>query len=227
MVKELKIENLKCVCIPNEGAGKVVYMIYPEIVPFPDKWLEECSVKYEASIVMVYIPASGWNNMLTPWPEPGETPDSPPFGGEAAKTLALLKDKVIPAAEDALNLKGGEERELLGVSLSGLFTLWQWMQCDLFDSVACLSGSFWYPGFIDWFNAQPVPDKKGSAFFLLGVKEPKAWIKEYRSVGENTEKIVERLESSGISTIFQWVPGDHFADPSGRAESGLENIGKK
>ena len=224
MTKELLIEGLKCVCVSEAYTSKVVYMIYPSVVPFTDEWLKEMSVKYGFSLVMVYVPASKWNDMLTPWPEPGETPDSPPFGGQSAMTLELLRDKVVPQTEKILGLTNVASRNLAGVSLSGLFTLWQWIQCDLFDSVASLSGSFWYNGFIDWFENRSIPKKDGKAYFLLGNKEPKSWIKAYRSVGENTEKIVSRLQSSGIPTTFQWVPGDHFADPLGRAESALSHL---
>lgn len=224
MEKEIEIGGLKCDCYSNENNNKVVYMIYPSLLPLKDKWIVEMGEKYHISLVVVYIPASGWNDMLTPWAAPGETPDSPPFAGKALQTLELFKDKLVPETEKALGLKHIDKRCLLGVSLSGLFTLWQWIQDSLFDSIACLSGSFWYEGFIDWFEKQTLPEKTGSAYFLLGVKEPKAWIKAYRSVGTNTEKIVEILQSSGIKTTFQWVPGDHFADPLGRAELGLSNL---
>ena len=224
MVKEIEIGGLKCDCVPYAESERVAYMIYPEIVPFEKKWINEMSEKYKVPIIVIYIPADGWNDMLTPWAEPGETPDSPPFAGHASETLRIIQEKVIPAAEKSIGLSHVEERDLIGVSLSGLFTLWQWMICDTFKSIASLSGSFWYPGFLEWFNKQPLSSKSGKAYFLLGVKEPKAWIKAYRSVGVNTESIVKRLESSGISTTFQWVPGDHFADNLGRAEDALKAL---
>ena len=224
MTKELQIGGLKCVCLPNTVSPKIAYMIYPEIVPFKNDWLHQMSVKYRVSIVVIYIPADGWNDMLTPWAEPGETPDSPPFAGHASKTLKIIHEQVIPAAEKTLAVQKVGERDLIGVSLSGLFTLWQWMQWDTFMSIASLSGSVWFPGFMQWFEGVEVPIKKGKAFFLLGEKEPKAWIKAYRSVGENTEAIVKKLQTYGINTTFQWVPGDHFADPIGRAEDALRAL---
>ncbi|MCH5241303.1 MAG: hypothetical protein J1F67_02610 [Muribaculaceae bacterium] len=224
MLKKIKIEDINCVCVSGEDSKRIVYMIYPALVPFQDKWIEEMASKYQVPIVVIYIPADGWNDMLTPWPEPGETPDSPPFAGKAAETLKTIQEQLIPSAENALGLKNIEERNLIGVSLSGLFTFWQWMLCDTFKSIGCLSASFWYNGFLNWFEKQTLPPKNGKAYFLLGVKEPKAWIKAYRSVGENTEKIVEKLKESGIPTTFQWVPGDHFANPTERAEDALKGL---
>lgn len=223
-IKEIKVGDVKCECVAYEGSPEVTYMICPAIVPFKNEWLREMSQKYSTSLVAVYIPADGWNDMLTPWPEPGETKDAEPFGGKAPETLKLLQEQIIPQAEKVLNITGCKERNLIGVSLSGLFTLWQWMLCDSFNSVGCLSGSFWYNGFMQWLESIEIPSKKGEAFFLLGEKEPKAWIKAYRSVGENTEKIVDILKRKGINTEFKWVPGDHFADPTGRAEAALQGL---
>lgn len=224
MITQISTGGLDCVCAPVEGSKRIIYMIYPAIVPFKHEWIREMADKYKVPVVVIYIPADGWNDMLTPWPEPGETPDSPPFAGKAEETLQTIQEHVIPEAEKAMRLLNITERNLLGVSLSGLFTLWQWMKYDTFKSIVCLSGSFWYPGFIEWFEKQPFPKKVGKAYFLLGEKEPKAWIKAYRSVGVNTEAIVKDLQSYGIPVTFQWVPGDHFADPTGRAEDGIKAL---
>lgn len=224
MVKQIEAGGLKCDCVSYPDIGKVTYTIYPDILPLANDWLCEMSSRYQTPLVVIYIPRDNWNDMLTPWPETGETPDSPPFAGNAAATLSLIREKVIPAAEQALGIPNGADRNLIGVSLSGLFALWQWLECDTFKSIASLSGSFWYNGFIEWFGKQPIPPKTGKAYFLLGEKEPYAWIKAYRSVGINTETIVERLKKSDIRTIFQWVSGNHFSDPLGRMEDALKSI---
>lgn len=224
MTKTIDIESLKCLCVQEKTSRKVTYIIYPAIEPFKDEWLQEKAASHKTNLVVVYIPAEGWNDMLTPWPEPGETHDSPPFAGNASETLSLIQDKVIPACEKVLEITGKVERDIIGVSLSGLFSLWQWIQCDTFDSIASLSGSFWYPNFIEWFEKQNIPSKSGKAYFLLGEKEPKAWIKAYRSVGINTETIVEILKGKGLNVAFQWVPGDHFADPAGRLEDAFKAL---
>lgn len=79
-------------------------------------------------------------------------------------------------------------------------------------------------GFIDWFSKQTIPHKQGKAFFLLGTEEPKSHIKAYRSVGVNTEKIVTDLKKAGIDTTFEWVPGNHFANPMERAERAFSHL---
>ena len=225
MTQTLLIEDLKCVVTrAPRPSSRVLYMIYPEIEGISSDWLGKVADEYDVGVVMVYVPADEWNNYLTPWPEPGETPDSPPFGGKAREFLALLEEKVVPEAEKILGCGNVPTRYLAGVSLSGLFTLWQWMLSDTFASIASLSGSFWYAGFMEWFEKTPLPAKTGSAYFLLGRQEPHAHIKAYRSVGENTEAVVNRLQGAGVKVRFDWVPGNHFSDPLGRAALALGHL---
>lgn len=221
-VKSLQVGDLRVSICGGQGSGRIVYMLYPDVGDFfGARWLEDISRGYGANIAMVYVPQDKWNDYLTPWPEPGEAPGFPPFGGDADGFLARLRDEVLPACEGAVGLSGDVERDLIGVSLSGLFTLWQWMGCDLFKSVACLSGSFWYAGFMDWFEGQPLPEKGGKIYFLLGRKEPHARVRAYRSVGVNTEAIYERFSRGGFDTRFDWVPGAHIDNALPRAEKAL------
>lgn len=224
MVEKIKIEDLQCDCVRNTDSLRVVYMIYPLGVGFSEDWLETQAEHNTCSIVAIYVPFDKWNDYLTPWPEPGETRKAQPFAGEGSTFLRTIQTEVIPKAEEVLGIKDVAERDLIGVSLGGLFTLWEWMECDTFRSIACLSGSFWYMGFIDWFSKQTIPHKQGKAFFLLGTEEPKSHIKAYRSVGVNTEEIVTDLKKAGIDTTFEWVPGNHFANPMERAERAFSHL---
>ena len=225
MIHKIKFDDINCDIVCNEASDKVAYMIYPGIEALPSEWIEQTSVTFTVSIVVVYIPADQWNNYLTPWAAPGETANSDPFLGKAPDFLKRLKTEIIPSIENSTGkIRRPSERDLIGVSLSGLFTLWQWMNDSTFSSIASLSGSFWFPGFLDWFDRQEIPQKNGRAFFLLGKKEPHAWLKEYRTVGQNTEAIVQRLKRAGIQTEFTWVPGDHFADSLSRAHLAFQSL---
>ena len=224
MISKYNISGFDCHAAVNSGSDKVAYMIYPELVPFEDEWLQRMATQHNVSIIAVYVPADKWNDALTPWPEPGEAKGCPPFGGKAQNFLDILTKEIIPEAEKESGLTSPISRDLIGVSLGGLFTLWQWCLCDVFSSIACLSGSFWYVGFLDWFMKQNIGSKKGKAYFLLGEEEPFSHVKAFQSVGTNTEAIVKRLKSDGIDTEFEWVPGNHFSRPVHRAEKALEGL---
>ena len=224
MIKKIVISNFQCHCVPFNGSNQAVYLIYPELAELSDEWLEKMSSLYKRSVVAVYVPADKWNDVLTPWPEPGEAKGCPPFAGKSKEFLNLLTSQILPGAENALGNLKIVNRDLIGVSLSGLFTLWQWILCDTFNSIGCLSGSFWYNGFLSWFDAQTLPKKGGKAFFLLGDEEPHSHVKAFQSVGVNTEAIVKRLKDGGLDVSFQWVPGNHFSRPVHRAEKAFEAL---
>lgn len=222
MITKINIEGYDCHCVENKESSTIAYLIYPAIVPFEDEWIERMSALHKVSMAVVYVPADQWNDALTPWPEPGEAKGCEPFGGKAPEFLKLLQKQIIPGVEKLIS--GVEHRDLMGVSLGGLFTLWQWIECDSFRSIACLSGSFWFVGFIEWFSKSVIPAKTGKAYFLLGEEEPHSSVKAFRSVGVNTEKVVEILKSKGIAVTFDWVPGNHFSRPVHRAEKALQGL---
>lgn len=224
MIIKTKVEGYECHCAPFPDSNSIAYLIYPQLAELEDRWLERMAETLKTTLTMVYVPAEDWNDALTPWPEPGEAKGCPPFAGKASDFLSLLRLKIIPAVEKNAGIKADVARDLIGVSLGGLFTLWQWLECDTFRSIGCLSGSFWYNGFIEWFEKQPLPSKTGQAYFLLGEEEPFSHVKAFQSVGVNTEKIVERLKEAGIPVTFEWVPGNHFSRPVHRAEKALQHL---
>ena len=212
-----RINGIRC-DFESANRNKVVYLIYPEMMAFTPELIQQTATMYNVSIVCVYVPSDQWNNYLTPWAEPGEAKGFPPFAGLAYEFFTTLKQKIIPTVEMTLGMSPEAERDLIGVSLSGLFALWQWIDNDIFHSIASLSGSFWYAGFMEWFNTQTISKKSGKAYFLLGRDEPKAKIKAYQTVGVDTQDIINRLGEIGIDVSFQWVPGNHFANPLSRLQ---------
>lgn len=209
MTQKIELEGLECLCCFKADTTKIAYVLYPMDVL--DEWIEPTAEKYDVSIVV--ITGMDWDNVFSPWPAPGEPPGSPDFQGRSPEFLQLLTDKVVLALEKAGAFTSFPERTLVGVSMSGLFALWQWMLCDTFANIASLSGSFWYPGFLEWFKSRAVPKKTGKAYFLLGDQESKSPVKAFRPVGQNTAEIIGILKDNGIRTEFQSVPGNHFANP--------------
>ncbi|MDE6309672.1 MAG: hypothetical protein K2L81_05710, partial [Muribaculaceae bacterium] len=149
---------------------------------------------------------------------PGVPKGDPDFKGESPEFLELLRHEVIPQVEQTIGVADNADRTLVGVSMSGLFALWQWMVCDTFSNIASLSGSFWYEGFVNWMNIIDIPHKSGMGFFLLGDQEPKSNVKTFQTVGQNTDAVISLLKTNDIQVRFDSVPGNHFADPIPRLE---------
>ena len=217
MKTSLQIEGIQCDIFTSSTARRFTYMIYPEDELLSENWLTQQAKTYDTTIVLIYLKSPQWGDYLTPWPEASVFKSSPPFQGKAGEFLKLLKSAIIPRIESTDNTDGQTERNLIGVSLSGLFTFWQWLNDDIFNSIGSISGSFWYPGFMSWFEGHDIPPKSGKAIFLLGTKEPTSGPRLFHSVGEDTQNIVARLKENGIKCEFRWVEGNHVGDPLSRA----------
>lgn len=209
MTKKISIQGLECLCCRGASDSSIAYILYP--FDALGEWVEQAVRLYDVNIVV--ITGMDWQNVFSPWPAPGVPKGTPDFKGESSEFLQLLRSALLPAVEKELGLGPAVMRYLVGVSMSGLFALWQWMLCDVFTGIASMSGSFWYEGFVDWIKSRSIPHKPGKAFFLLGDKENKSKVKEFNSVLADTQQIVELLRNSGIDTEFKMVPGDHYSDP--------------
>ncbi|MCM1450999.1 MAG: alpha/beta hydrolase-fold protein [Clostridium sp.] len=221
MARRIKIGNLSCMLSNDAVPGKIAYILYP-MDDLLDNWIDPAAKQYGTSIAV--ITGMDWQNVFSPWPAKGVPAGSPDFKGESPGFLKMLQNEVIPKIEEAMGLAGKPERTLVGVSMSGLFVLWQWMLCDTFKNIASLSGSFWYEGFMQWFDSRQTPPKNGLAYFLLGIQEPKTRVKAFQCVGENTTAIVERLKTDGVRTEFQSVHGNHYSNPLPRLEDAFSAI---
>lgn len=214
MTQKIKTGNLDSLCSSVINKERIAYILYP--MDILSEWIEPAAEKYGVTIVV--ITGMDWQNVFSPWPAPGVPKGDPDFKGESPDFLKLLQSKVISGIESTLQMNTDVERSLVGVSMSGLFALWQWMKCDTFRNIASLSGSFWYAGFIEWMRTIQIPPKTGKGFFLLGDQESHSKVKAFNSVGIDTAEIIKILKSSGINAEFESVPGNHFANGIARLD---------
>lgn len=215
-----RIGSLQIQTAINPQCVRIAYILYP--LDVLQEWLEPAVQKYGVSIVV--ITGVDWNNDLTPWPAPGQPKGSPDFEGKAPEFLTTLTKDVVPEIDRRYSLPNDIERSLVGVSLSGLFTLWQWPSCGMFRNIATLSGSFWYDGFEQWIFHQSFSGKQGRCFMLLGEDEPHSNTPAFRKVGVCTENIVGFMRRQGVSVTYNMVPGNHFQYGIERLDKAFENL---
>lgn len=219
-IEVIKNGGLRCLCCHNDVSDKIVYILYP--LDDMDEWLSNAADRYGVSIVC--ISGMNWDGDLTPWPAPGVPKGDPDFEGLGPQFLDRLTGSVIPEIESSLGITGGRERTLIGISLSGLFALWQWPQSDFFRNIATLSGSYWYDGFVDWVERQAFSGKRGVCYMLLGEDEPKARNYVFRRVGRCTEEIVGYMRRQGVDVTYNIVPGNHYQHTLERLDRALHHI---
>lgn len=212
------------IATPHTPSHRIVYVLYP--LDDLGDWIQRAADRYALNIVSVT--GMDWDDDLTPWPAKGVPAGSHDFAGDAPKLLKHLQSVIIPRVESRVNIPQPLQRDLLGVSLSGLFTLWQWMLCDTFRNIALLSGSFWYENFVPWLDhelsAKADPAKPGRVYMLLGKDEGKTAVPQFRTIPQDTARVEALLRNHGIPVHFDSVPGNHYANPLQRLDLALRAL---
>ena len=184
--------------------------------------LKGLSEKHSVSIVV--IEDVNWNDDLTPWPAEGVFKKAKPFGGKATSFLNKLTDEIIPETEKDLGVEQAE-RNLLGVSLSGLFAVWSAFNADAFTNIISISVSLWYDGLVEWMKEQSLSPRIKKVCMLLGEKEKNAKEKRMATVEERTQAAANILkEKTQASVTFELVEGTHFSPIMPRLERAFEII---
>ncbi len=177
----------------------------------------------EQPMALVAVAPKSWDNDLTPWPAPPVFRGGRAYEGAAAAQLALLGREIMPWTEALLAQHGMAPSfsALAGYSLAGLFTAWAATQCSLFERIASVSGSLWYPDFVKYVAANRPNPCVRCAYFSLGDAEPRTRNRAMRSVLEDTQQVAKSFEQAGVATRFELNPGNHFVDEDLRTARGI------
>ena len=169
------------------------------------------------------IEIKNWEDEMSPYQIPPLGKNNPPFTGGADIYLEQLTEKILPKILD--NLKFPPSYFIIaGYSLAGLFAIYSMYKTNLFSRIVSASGSFWFPKFLDFAkknNLQKIPDK---IYFSLGDKESKTKNQILKTVEENTVALKNFYAESGIETIFELNPGNHFQNSAERTAKGISWI---
>ena len=168
---------------------------------------------------LVAFEIKDWQGELTPWTAPAVF-GKIPFGDGAGATLSFIRDILIPQLEQMQWYDKDKMRCVLGgYSLAGFFALWSSYQTELFDGVATVSPSVWYPQWMEYAqNHRPLAT---SVYLSLGDKEGKTKNPTMAQVGHCMRKQQELLTAQGINTMLEWNPGNHFQHSDERTAKGF------
>lgn len=164
-----------------------------------------------------------WNHDMTPWPCPPLFPKDAPCTGGADDYLQLLTSKILPKAKELV--KGVPSHiSIAGYSLAGLFALYACYQCDVFDGVASMSGSLWFPEFKDYVFHHSMKRTSDKVYLSLGDAEARTKNLILKTVEANTEEIFERYKELGLNVVWKLNPGNHFKNAALRSAKGIRAI---
>lgn len=210
-------------------------------------------IQVPGGVSLVNVGADLWEENFSPWCAPRVFAKGPNFGDGAQKTLDTLIDQVIPWTESDLT-EPPAYRVLVGYSLAGLFSLWAGVSQQVargcqpddalsqpgpssqpgaphidasvatFQRIGAVSGSFWFPGLLDYVDQQLNGGAVGltHAYLSLGDREARTPNPQIMHVRENAELLASRLESAGITSMFELNRGNHFQNVEGRMQKALD-----
>lgn len=184
-------------------------MIY--VIDSPEHPLDVAAAAEGLRSRVASVPIADWGDALTPWPAPALRPGEKDFGGRADETLASLAETFDQASGS---------HAICGYSLGGLFALYAFVREPRLAACACLSGSVWYEGWVDWLR-ESAPDCAGRyAYFSVGKKEKRAGL-PFRHVEEDLDACVEILRAHGCAVDVALGPGNHMQHVAERLAAGL------
>ena len=93
-----------------------------------------------------------------------------------------------------------------------------------FQRIGAVSGSFWFPGLLDYVDQQLNGGAVGltHAYLSLGDRESRTPNPQIMHVRENAELLASRFESAGITSMFELNRGNHFQNVEGRMQKALD-----
>lgn len=171
------------------------------------KGIEKITDK-DFTLLTIYV--SDWNNDLSPYEAPSIFKGTSDFKGNADSFLEYVLDliKKVVLEEKVKPIY----KALTGYSMAGLFAIYTLFKTNEFLKVGSVSGSLWYPLFIEFVENNKVLHGISTFYMSLGDKEKKTSNKIMSQVETNSLIIFERIKPQFNNSKFELNPGNHFKD---------------
>lgn len=228
MVKDFKIDNKNIqVYYNNIELEKLPVVILNTFGNGGKEVYNKCLEIKCKDFILISISNLDWNNDMSPWFAPKLNKNDVDCLGKADEYIKLLIYKIIPKAEEYINNKLKIEIEyfsITGYSLAGLFSVYCPYKTKIFSKIASVSGSFWFPKFIDFVKENNFSSDINKIYFSLGNKESKVKNQILSTVEKNTVELEKLYNSRGIQTVYEENQGNHFQDADLRMAKGIKWI---
>ncbi|MCH3966748.1 MAG: hypothetical protein LKE52_03920 [Bacilli bacterium] len=222
MEKEEEIESYKVsIAEPEDGSGKILLVSFLD----GEGFLRQRRKLDRPNLAFLNIEPKDWEDDLTPWKSGKIYSKGKECGGKGDLFLSFILDKAIPYARTALSLPSSCSILVSGYSLAGLFALYISMKTDLFEKVAAVSPSFFYPGFTEYLKNNRCHAKE--VYLSIGDKES---LTRHPLLCQGEDKVLEVqkiLNSQGVKATFEETRGNHFQDSIPRLNQGIVFLLKK
>lgn len=211
-------------------------------------------IQVPEGVSLVNIGVDLWEENFSPWCAPRVFAKGPNFGDGAQKTLDTLINQVVPWTESELtepaayralvgyslaglfSLWAGVSQQVArgcrpddvssqpGPSSQPGAPHVDAVPTPTFQRIGAVSGSFWFPGLLDYVDQQLSGGAVGltHAYLSLGDREARTPNPQIMHVRENAELLASKLEKAGITSTFELNRGNHFQNVEGRMQKALD-----
>ena len=211
-------------------------------------------IQIPAGVSLVNVGVEQWEENFSPWCAPRVFAKGPNFGDGAQKTLDTLINQVVPWTESELtepptyrvlvgyslaglfSLWAGVSQQVVcgcqpddvssqpGPSSQPGAPHVDAVPTPTFQRIGAVSGSFWFPGLLDYVDQQLSGGAVGltHAYLSLGDREARTPNPQIMHVRENAELLASRFENAGITSKFELNRGNHFQNVEGRIQKALD-----
>ncbi len=108
----------------------------------------------------------------TPWAAKALSNKFPDFKGEADRYLTYIEKTVKPFIDNEYStLSDFSDTYLMGFSLGGLVSLYATFKTHCFGNIISISGSFWYPNWIEYIEKNNILNPTINLLLLAGKNE--------------------------------------------------------
>ena len=170
--------------------------------------------------IITGIEGKDWNSSFSPWAAQKQGKNLGPFSGGGPQFLQMMEQSVIPAIDRMYRtVATPENRILAGYSLAGLLTLYALYNSKYFSRYACMSGSLWFPHWIEYIQTHTPAVLSPYIYLSLGKKEKESRNPVMATVEDRTQQTIEAL--APYIPFFEATEGGHFNNIQQRIVKGL------
>lgn len=160
-------------------------------------------------MIFVGVASFDRNDEYTPFVSPNVFEPGKMFGGNASVYARFLANELKPYIDSKLRtLPDREHTGIMGFSFGGLISVYTaFAYPDFFGRIGSFSGSFWFPGIIEWLEQLPIRQTGQRLYMNLGHAEGAGRTNGQQWMVPNSKKVYELLLQNGFteSTVRQVI----------------------
>lgn len=202
--------------------------LYPVVYLNGDKstcsLLEGADFLSEISYIIVVILPENRLDDSTPWPSPSLHPKFPDFGGKGDEYIKFIEGELKDIVDSNYRtLTSPRSTGICGYSLGGLISIYATFQTDSFGCFASMSGSFWYPDFVQYTADKKICNPKAKIYISSGKTEGVGHKDIKKDAVSCTMKIYDNLSEDLTSDALtiSWDEGGHHENAHQRYKNAL------